>query len=293
MEPMRCPICQAEIPEGELECQACAGAGDATVAFSRSHVLARRAEAAATAAQAAPAAGARKIARRVLVSPIIRRPVDIEDGAFITIGREKTNDVVFPSAHVSRVHAEVRCKGGVVTVSDLGSKNGTLVNGTRVLNRVLRDCDRITVGFFDLVYREVPEGEKSPGSDAPGAETAELVSEDEVFYGDLTRLSVVEVAQLLGQNRKTGTLTIAEATGGSRRRLHFVEGAIVHAEWDGTDGEGAVVPALRVREGKFSFRPGMVSRVSVTTSTERLIFEAARATAAESGGTAAGGAGKA
>ena len=67
-------------------------------------------------------------------------------------GRADGCDVVLPSEHVSREHAAfVRHWDGVV-VSDLGSKNGVLVNGTAIVGQAkLGDGDRIEVG--PVVFR--------------------------------------------------------------------------------------------------------------------------------------------
>ena len=50
----------------------------------------------------------------------------------LTLGRGSTNDVVLEDAAASRVHAELRRNRGGVVVKDLGSGNGTYVNGKRV-----------------------------------------------------------------------------------------------------------------------------------------------------------------
>jgi hypothetical protein len=69
------------------------------------------------------------------------------------IGRGAEADVQLTDTGVSRRHAEVRVLGDTVEVHDLGSTNGTWVNGRRVQTASLRDGDRITVGTTDLVLR--------------------------------------------------------------------------------------------------------------------------------------------
>ena len=46
----------------------------------------------------------------------------------------------------SRRHAQIRTKDGVATLTDLGSTNGTRLNGQTVQTRALEDGDRITIG---------------------------------------------------------------------------------------------------------------------------------------------------
>jgi hypothetical protein len=79
----------------------------------------------------------------VVLSDGRRVPVD-EDP--VTIGRTPECDVMLSDQNVSRRHAEVRRQGGEFVVVDLGSTNGTRVNGSGVKERRLTDGDEITVG---------------------------------------------------------------------------------------------------------------------------------------------------
>jgi len=72
-------------------------------------------------------------------------------------GRSRECDVRIPDANVSRRHAEVRQEGATHWVVDLGSTNGTEVNGRRVERSKLSDGDRITIGSTDVVFgRSLP-----------------------------------------------------------------------------------------------------------------------------------------
>jgi hypothetical protein len=77
------------------------------------------------------------------------------DKELVTIGRLADCDVVVPDKGASRRHAQVRTKNGVSTLTDLGSTNGTKLNGQHVQSRTLEDGDRITVGTTLIEYRRV------------------------------------------------------------------------------------------------------------------------------------------
>jgi hypothetical protein len=74
-------------------------------------------------------------------------------GEGISIGRLASCDVVLEDdLEVSRKHAEVRINAGRAFVVDLGSRNGTKVNGAGVKERALSDGDQVTVGVTTLRY---------------------------------------------------------------------------------------------------------------------------------------------
>ena len=72
------------------------------------------------------------------------------------VGRGESCRVRLPSARVSRVHARVQAEDGRVTLEDAGSKNGTWVNGARLLGPVvLADGDEVLFGTFRAVFQGV------------------------------------------------------------------------------------------------------------------------------------------
>jgi transcriptional regulator of acetoin/glycerol metabolism len=78
-----------------------------------------------------------------------------------TLGRDEGADIVLPVTAVSRKHAEVRREGGRFVVRDLGSRNGTLVNGHPVTEADIEPLDEIRVG--DAILKLVAEGAEGYG----------------------------------------------------------------------------------------------------------------------------------
>jgi ABC-type multidrug transport system ATPase subunit/pSer/pThr/pTyr-binding forkhead associated (FHA) protein len=70
----------------------------------------------------------------------------------VLIGRLPSCDLYMPHPSVSKNHAMITRQDGEISIRDLGSRNGTFVNGTRVNYVRLRDGDEIQVGPFRLVY---------------------------------------------------------------------------------------------------------------------------------------------
>ncbi|MFU8779865.1 MAG: protein kinase domain-containing protein [Kiritimatiellia bacterium] len=72
----------------------------------------------------------------------------------LLVGRSVTSGLVLEDPSLSKFHCRFRVVDGVVTVTDLGSTNGTLVNGIGVLRSPLEDGDQILVGSTILVLHK-------------------------------------------------------------------------------------------------------------------------------------------
>ncbi len=70
----------------------------------------------------------------------------------LTMGRSPENDIVLPSRVVSGLHAVVRRFGDSFVLEDLGSSNGTYVNGAEVRRAELKDGDQIWIADQRLVF---------------------------------------------------------------------------------------------------------------------------------------------
>jgi hypothetical protein len=70
----------------------------------------------------------------------------------ISIGRRPESNIVLADPNVSRNHAEIRPHGDSFLVIDLGSTNGSKVNGQRVDQRILQDGDKLTFGNTHMYF---------------------------------------------------------------------------------------------------------------------------------------------
>ncbi|MEA2425756.1 MAG: hypothetical protein QOH13_2166 [Thermoleophilaceae bacterium] len=82
------------------------------------------------------------------------RPPPIEPGQSVTVGRSPTCDYVVPSTAASSRHAVLTRSVGGWLLHDLGSRNGTRVNGWLVKEQLLADGDELSFGDAKFVFRE-------------------------------------------------------------------------------------------------------------------------------------------
>lgn len=75
-----------------------------------------------------------------------------------TIGRQSGNNLILADQQVSREHAQIQCSGEVCEISDLGSANGTRLNGKKLVSHIpvpLTHNDKIKIGGFELIVERI------------------------------------------------------------------------------------------------------------------------------------------
>jgi pSer/pThr/pTyr-binding forkhead associated (FHA) protein len=86
----------------------------------------------------------------------------------LRIGRSQDSQIVLDEPMVSRQHAEIVERDGACVIRDLGSTNGTCVDGVRVFERVLQPGNRVGIGLAEFVFH-------AAGAPVPAAGTAAAV----------------------------------------------------------------------------------------------------------------------
>ncbi len=86
--------------------------------------------------------------------PLVAAPLTVPiTSDVVTVGRHPDCDIVLDDMTVSRTHAELRRTGDRITITDLGSLNGTYVNREPVDHAALADGDTIWIGKYRLSFR--------------------------------------------------------------------------------------------------------------------------------------------
>lgn len=100
--------------------------------------------------------GAAEIGITIILNGRVTQRLDLVKDR-ILVGRSAECDVRIDDAGVSRSHALITSKAGSLSVEDLGSSNGTLVNGKRTRSAVLHNGDIVQIARFSLHISIVEE----------------------------------------------------------------------------------------------------------------------------------------
>lgn len=163
----------------------------------------------------------------------------------LTLGRSPINLVHLTDQSVSRRHAVIYELGGENVIEDLGSHNGTYLNGERVQKAVLRNGDVIKLGNVTLIYKEEPIVESEDGRI-----TQEILS--------MTQEVMVSTEDLDHVTISSGYDTVAEPSYRSRRLQDALSKCVLFSPIDQRALEVVVKHAkiLIFDKGRTVFREG-------------------------------------
>jgi hypothetical protein len=205
----------------------------------------------------------------------------------LVIGRSSDLDMVLIEDMVSRKHAKISLAPGQITISDLGSTNGTFVNGEKVKRARLKEGDRILIGTSILKLVSVARAAGAPAIDPKAAQQAlerTAAAQEKksggrtAVQGRLEEVPLVDLLQLLSTSKKTGAIVIKGYRGG---RVHLRTGKVVSAVIDADPTlapKKALFRMVTWTQGGFEFvphegeMPAMPSEI--VEGTEQLVMEA-------------------
>ncbi len=124
----------------------------------------------------------------------------------VSIGRGPDNDIVLDHVSMSGTHATILNIGGTFQIQDLGSTNGTYLNGEAISEGVLSHGSRVNFGSVEAVFQdETAAGEShsfaSSGSGYTSGHVAEIAetSNRPADFGDLSPIEKVVKKNTLGR----------------------------------------------------------------------------------------------
>jgi len=191
----------------------------------------------------------------------VTRPV----GARMTIGKAPTNDLVLTDDTVSRTHCEIVRNGHVIHVKDLGSTNGTRIDGTRVQDADLSPGSVLRVGEVEIAVRPATQRVEVMPTDAEEFRgvLGRALSMRTIF-GVLERIAPTDATVLLEGETGTGKDVLARAIAAASPRAQkafvvvdcgAVSYSLIESELFGHE-RGAFTGAVAARSGAFELADG-------------------------------------
>jgi predicted component of type VI protein secretion system len=89
----------------------------------------------------------------------------------LIVGREPTCEIPIDNLGISRQHCAFAQKGDAFVVQDLGSSNGTFVNGKKITEHFLNNDDEVVIGKYTLKFKNQQQAAPAP---EPGAGSANV-----------------------------------------------------------------------------------------------------------------------
>ncbi len=200
------------------------------------------------------------------------------------LGRASGADIQLEDDTVSRRHARFYASRGRVWVRDLGSRNGTQVNGETIAQHAVAPGDRIAIGSslfrVELVDAAELESRTDKGASA-SPETREATQTEtsgRSMTGTLADIPLADVLQWLGTSRKSGTLRVRGKASGE---LLMRSGSVYWARIQGSPSlkpERALLRMLQWNDGTFSLDSTSTEEApgEMGISLEGALMEAAR-----------------
>ncbi len=168
----------------------------------------------------------------------------------IVIGRSSELEMVLVEDMVSRRHARIVVENGTIFLEDLGSTNGSFVNGERITKAQLSEGDRVLIGtsIIKLVPTEsagTVEEAKQQMADAADAAVAQPAgSQSSTMSGSIAEVPVPDLLQLFSASKKDGVLRVT--TEHDEGKVYLDKGKIHYAVVNGDESVPAEKAFYRI-----------------------------------------------
>jgi pSer/pThr/pTyr-binding forkhead associated (FHA) protein len=147
----------------------------------------------------------------------------------IIVGRSSDLDMVLVEDMVSRKHAKITASGDQIVIQDLGSTNGTFVNGEKIKKARLKEGDRILIGtsIIKLVAvdtSQVVSEEQARQKLEQTGQRRSVSGANKPMSGSIDEIPLPDLLQLLSTSRKSGVLSVRGE--GGHGRIYLRKGQI-------------------------------------------------------------------
>lgn len=184
----------------------------------------------------------------------------------VAMGRDESCQIRLEGKSISRHHAKISYLKHFPEIMDLGSVNGTFVNGKRVEKAPIHDGDNLQIGPYSF---EIALGQGSPTDslatpmspeklkrvqhalDSSVGMKAKLFRHRSAFSGQLQEIGLMSLLQTIGANKRTGSLSIQFES--EKGAVYLEKGELVHATLGRAFGPKAFYRMVKFEKGSFEF----------------------------------------
>ena len=231
------------------------------------------------------AAGEREVNIFLITGTSIGRKFRLRPGQILFAGRSSSTDIFIDENLVSRRHAKFAWVTDEVKVQDLGSTNGTFINGRRMQGATLHSGDKVQIGqtLMKVYFSDDPTADLSAIyalSDAfrERADPSGPTARKKTFAGNLALMTLPDLVQMMAANRSTGILELTRE--GMAGRIYCRDGKLIYAVLGVVETEKALFRMLGWKDADFEFRPEPFETAqfarTVTMSLENVLMEGFR-----------------
>jgi hypothetical protein len=183
----------------------------------------------------------------------------IVTGKEILIGRSSDLDMVLVEDMVSRKHARIQTQGDQIWIEDLGSTNGTFVNGEKIKRARLKEGDRVLIGtsILKVIAGDAPKDATEAKKELENVAQRKNNSQQRTMSGSIEEVPLPDLLQLFGTSKKTGVLVV-RSDNNQVGRIHLKKGAIAHAIINDLDDVQPLKSLFRMltwQKGLFDLEP--------------------------------------
>ncbi len=198
----------------------------------------------------------------------------------IVIGRSSELDMVLVEDMVSRRHAKIIVSDDQIVIQDLGSTNGTFVNGEKIKRAKLSEGDRILIGTS--IIKLVAADPASAGSSLQKMEqqaSRNRSTQARTMSGSIDEVPLPDLMQLFSTSKKSGVLVVR--TDDAEGKLFLEKGAIVFSSVNDQEDVPPLKSLIRIltwEHGTFDMEPASERSFpsKLEMSTEGILMEAFR-----------------
>jgi pSer/pThr/pTyr-binding forkhead associated (FHA) protein len=178
----------------------------------------------------------------------------------IIVGRSSDLDMVLVEDMVSRKHARITMQQDQIWIEDLGSTNGTFVNGEKIKRARLKEGDRVLIGT-SILKVIAGEGSRGDSTDAKreleNVAAARRTTQARTMSGSIEEVPLPDLLQLFATSKKSGVLVIRTETD-DVGKIYMRKGAIYYASINDLDDVPPMKSIFRMltwQKGLFDLDP--------------------------------------